>query len=98
MRNAPGSTIVTFTPNGATSLLSTCENPSTAYFAVWYAPMPGVPPARPPIDENCRKCPLRCRRNTGRAAFVTLTRPNRFVSSWARKSASVVCSIAALFA
>jgi hypothetical protein len=27
--------------------------------AAWYAAIPAVPPTRPPIEENCRKCPAR---------------------------------------
>jgi len=34
-------------------------------FADWWAPIPGVPPTRPPIEEHWRKCP-ECRlRSTG---------------------------------
>jgi hypothetical protein len=35
------------------------------------------------MDENWMKWPERCLRSTGRAALVTLTTPNRFVSIWA---------------
>jgi hypothetical protein len=54
VRKPPGSTIVTLTPKGLSSEPSTSEKPSTPNFAAWYGAMPGVPPTRPPIDENCR--------------------------------------------
>ena len=44
--------MMSFTPNGLTSLANTSEKPSTANFAAWYAPIPGVPPTRPPTEEN----------------------------------------------
>src|SRR4051812_1670580 len=90
--------MVTLMPSGATSLCRTSEKPSTPNFAVWYAARPGVPPTRPPTEENCRKCPERCRRNTGSAAWVTRTTPKRLVSSCARNDSSVVCSTGALSA
>jgi hypothetical protein len=52
--------MVTLMPSGFTSLLSTSEKPSTANFAVWYAPSPGEPPTRPPMEENWMKWPERC--------------------------------------
>jgi hypothetical protein len=42
--------------------------------------------------------PPRWARSTGRAARVTFTAPHRFVSSCARKSASDVSSMLAMFA
>jgi hypothetical protein len=54
--------------------------------------LPAVPPTRPPIEENCRKCPERRARKTVSAARVTLTTPNRFVSICARNSSGGVSS------
>jgi len=36
--------------------------------------------------------PPPCSRSSGSAALVTFTTPNRFASTWARKSASVMSS------
>src|SRR6266536_896269 len=59
VRNAPGSMMVTLMPSGFTAVRSTSEKPSIPNFAVWQAPMPGVPPTRPPMEENWMKWPER---------------------------------------
>ncbi len=59
-------------PNGAVSAARTRVKPSTANFAAWYDPSPGVPPTRPPIDENCTTVPARCAFRIGSAAVETL--------------------------
>ena len=48
----PGSTTITFTPNGAVSARRTRLKPSMANVAAWYHALPGEPPTRPPMEEN----------------------------------------------
>ena len=60
--------------------------------------MPGEPPTRPPMEENCMTIPPPCSRSTGMAALETLQTPQKLVSNCARKSSSVVVSIGDTFA
>lgn len=87
VENPPGSISVTLMPNPSTSCASDCEKPSSAHFDAWYMPTSGNAEI-PPIDDTWMMCPLRCARRIGSAACVTHRAPNRFVSIWARASAS----------
>ena len=42
----------------------------------------------PPIDDTWMMWPLRCSRRYGKAAWVTHSAPNTFVSIWSRASCS----------
>ncbi|GAB3837908.1 hypothetical protein GCM10027610_040830 [Dactylosporangium cerinum] len=91
MRKKPGSTSIVRIPNGATSGARDSIQPSRPNFAAAYADVNSAP-TKPATDEIDTTSPERWARMTGRTARVTFSGPNRFVSTWARKSSSVSSS------
>ncbi len=93
VRNWPGSTISTLTPNGAISCASASDAPSSANFVAEYALKPANDSCPPRLDM-LTIAPPRCPRSTGSAARVTAIAPKKLVSKIARSSASGVSSSA----
>ena len=78
-------------PYGAISGVSDSIQPSRPNFAAAYAVQNSCP-AMPAVEEIVTTSPERCRRIMGSTARVTLSGPNRFVSTCARKSSAVISS------
>ena len=90
VRNGPGSTRTTRTPNGRTSARSASLAPSSPNFEALYGPMSGSP-AWPETLETLTTTP-RAARSAGRQTPVTAMAPTRLTSSWRRSSTGVSSS------
>ncbi len=93
VRNAPGSTISTLTPSGATSWASASESPSRAHLVAEYAPNPATDNC-PPKLLICTMAPDFCLRMCGSTARTSAAGPKKWTSIRSRSSRSVVSSTA----
>src|SRR2546421_469605 len=74
----PGSTIDTFTPKPATSILRTSDSASSPNLDAWYQPSSGAIAARPNIDDTMTMRPAPCSRIAGSAHDDTTAGAIRF--------------------
>lgn len=91
LRNAPGSTISTLIPNGATSAATASDSPSSANFVADYAPTPAKD-VRPPMLEICTMAPDLRRRMCGSTARISVAGTKKCTSISSRSSRSPVSS------